>query len=302
MMIRLMTVRAINSGMGAILILIDKVTFFTYIYHLNNLNQVQLFDKITSLMPLLICALAIILLSARYLQLTKLHHLYLLFAFILLGFSYLYTYLFCSKEYQAIAWLFPLRQPVKFLLIPLSYLYMISAFLGKRNTYGSILIHFVPAIFIFVGFIPFWFVSPDIQLNYVAHDYTNETNNFVIQNIQILRIVSVFGVFNLMLLIYAWMSVLEFRKYQKTHTVSLFSKSGSETLSITLVFFTLLLVLVDNAYFLGISQMANSRILFNVMSSLILVLVFFNGFNRKKCIVCEKQASLSEDNSPDEDS
>lgn len=253
-------------------------------------------------MPLLICAVALILLAVRYLRLSKLHHLFLWVAFLLLAFSYLYTYLFCTSDYQAIVWLFPLRQPVKLLLIPMSYLYMLSAFLGKRNGHGSILIHFIPSVFIFVGFIPFWFVSPDIQLNYVAHDYTNETNNFVIQNIQILRIVSVFGVFNLMLLIYAWLSVLEFRYYQKTHNISLFSKSGSETLSITLVFFTLLLVLVDNAYFLGISEMANSRILFNVLSSLILILVLFNGFNRKKCIVCEKPASLTEDILPDEES
>lgn len=255
----------------------------------------QQFDQIISIMPLLISVVAIVMLLQRYLLLRKIHHLFLLLVFVLLAFSYLYIWLFCQTEYEIIAWLFPLRQPVKMLLIPACYFFMVSTFLGNKMHTGIAMLHILPAIFVFVGFIPFWFVPQEIQLGYLSQEYTNTTNNSVITNVQILRLVSVFIIFNAMLLVYSLLAIREFNQYKKTHAHSLFLIKGTSTFTVTLVFLTLLLVLVDNAYFLGISKMQNSRIMFSLLSTVILLLIFIYGYFRKECISFETIETMLND-------
>lgn len=257
----------------------------------------QQFDQITSIMPLLISVVAIVMLLLRYLQLRKIHHLFLFLVFVLLAFSYLYIWLFCQTEFKIISWLFPLRQPVKMLLISACYFFMVSTFLGNKMQAGNAMLHILPAIFVFVGFIPFWFVPQEIQLGYLSQDYSNATNNSVIANVQTLRLVCVFIIFNAMLIIYSLLAIREFGHYKKTHAHSLFLIKGTSTFTVTLVCLTLLLVLVDNAYFLGISQMRNSRIMFSLLSSVIILLIFIYGYFRKESISFETIETMLDDKS-----
>ncbi len=254
------------------------------------------FNQIASVVPLIIAGAAIIILLIRYFLLRQIHHFFLMLVFVLLSFSYIYIWLFCQQEYETITWLFPLRQPVKILLIPACYFYIAATFFGRKLNCGITLLHILPSLFIFLGFIPFWFVSPEVQINYLSTDYQNITHNPIIENVQILRLLTVFIIFNAMLIAYTWLAIHEIKKYKKTNNVLLFSLKGSNTFSIILVFLGLLLVLFDNAYFLGITKTPVSEIVFSILSSVLLMLIFIHGYMQKECITCKKNTRKNTNN------
>jgi len=245
------------------------------------------FDLILSIAPLLLIITSMILLLIRYIKMKQPFHLYLFFVFFILSFNYLIIILFCLQMEDVAAYLFPLKQPVNLLLIPFSSFYGYIIFLGEEIPLRKMIPHTLPALFVFICFIPFWFLTPELQVAFLGNDFTELNSNLIIHNTIILRLVSIYVFFNAQLVIYNIIAIRRFVRFDKTHDTRLHAHSGAGSLAIILVLFTFLLVLINNAYFLGVSKDINSRVFFNVISVLILSAVFITGYTRKQCIACE---------------
>ncbi len=244
----------------------------------------QITDQILSLLPVLISLAAMILLLVRYQKLNQNHHYFLMIVFGLLTFSYLYSFIYCQKMYGEAAILFPLRQPVNLLLVPFSSIFGYYLFVNDSNRQKHIYLHAIPAILVFIGFLPFWFLSPDVQTDYLSVSITDYDKYPTLEKIELLRQISIYAIFNVQLLVYNIVLILKFIKFDKTHASHVHSYPGGPETAINLVFYTFLLVLINNAYFLGVSVLISSRIFFNIISAAILIMLFVTGYTRKSSI------------------
>lgn len=255
------------------------------------------FDLILSIAPLFVIIASMILLLTRYLRLKQRFHLFLLFVFFILSFNYLIILLFCLQMQDEAAFLFPLKQPFNLLLIPFSSVYGYIIFLGDEIPLRKMLFHMLPALFVFLCFIPFWFLPKELQVAFLQNDFVELNNNPIIHNTIILRLVSIYVIFNVQLVMYNVIMIRRFIHFEKKHGEPLHAHKGAGSLAIVLVLFTFLLVLINNAYFLGVSKDTNSNVFFNVVSVLVLTLVFITGYSKKRCIAIEDLESASADSS-----
>ncbi|HBG69532.1 MAG: hypothetical protein A2W93_13465 [Bacteroidetes bacterium GWF2_43_63] len=253
------------------------------------------FDLALSVLPLAISFSAFILLLKRYFQLKQLHHLCLFIVFGLLTFTYLYFFIFCIKLNSVATILFPLRQPVSLLLIPFSSCFGFALFLGASVPFRKVFIHLLPALFVFICFIPFWFLTPALQVEYLSGALPDNFDNMIVRNTDTLRLTSIYVLFNAQLVLYNIYLVLKFRNYDKKSPVSLHAHHDAGTIAIILVLFTFLLVLINNAYVLGVSMYLGSRIFFNSTSAVILLMVFLAGYLKKQSLASEKLPGIDEE-------
>lgn len=253
-------------------------------------------DLALSFLPIVISLSAFILLTKRYFELKQSHHFLLLLVFGLLSITYLYFFIFCIKLNSVASILFPMRQPVSLMLVPFSSFFGLALFLGQSLPFRKLLIHALPALFVFIGFIPFWFLTPGLQDAYLSGALQNNTDNLIVLNIDTLRKTSIYVLFNTQLILYNIYIVLKFRNYDKSSNVTLHSHPNVATIAIILVLFTFLLVLINNAYVLGVSVYSASRIFFNCTSVIILTMVFLAGYMKKQPIACEKLSENDEEN------
>jgi len=254
------------------------------------------FDLALSVLPIVISLAAFILLTKRYLEFKQSHHFFLLIVFGLLAITYFFFFIYCIKLNSVASILFPLRQPVSLLLIPFSSFFGFALFLGYTASFRKLLIHTLPALFVFIGFIPFWFLTPEFQVAYLSGAIQGNTDNLIVLNIDTLRMTSIYVLFNTQLILYNIFIVLKFRNYDKSSTVTLYSHQNVATIAIILVLFTFLLVLINNAYILGVSIYYASRIFFNCASAIILTMVFLAGYLKKQPIASEKFTDNDEEN------
>jgi len=225
-----------------------------------------------------------ILLIIRHHKFKQNHHFYLMIVFGLLTFSYLFSFLYCQKIFGIATILFPLRQPVNLLLVPFSAIFGYYLFVNNHDRQKRLYLHSIPAILVFIGFLPFWFLSPDIQKDYLTVAITDYDKNPTLEKIELLRQISIYVIFNVQLLVYNVVLVLKFIKFDKENAAHLHSYPGAPETAINLVFYMFLLVLINNAFFLGVSVFASSRIFFNITSVAVLIMLFVTGYTRKSSI------------------
>ncbi|KAF5030577.1 hypothetical protein DSECCO2_636700 [anaerobic digester metagenome] len=255
------------------------------------------FYLILSIAPLFVIITSMVLLLIRFLRLKQRFHFFLFLVFLILSFNYLFIVVFCLQMYDTAAFLFPLKQPVNLLLIPFSSVYGYIIFLGDDVPLRKMIPHTLPALFVFICFIPFWFLTKEIQVAFLEGEFVELTKNPIIHNTIVLRLVSIYVIFNAQLIIYNVIMIRRFIQFEKKQEVQLHAHRGAGSLAIVLVFFTFLLVLINNAYFLGVSKDNNSSVFFNVVSVLVLTLVFITGYSKKRCIASEDLESASADSS-----
>ncbi|MPM30460.1 hypothetical protein SDC9_77010 [bioreactor metagenome] len=260
------------------------------------------FNPILSLIPVLIAVFAAVLLLVRYYNFKQRHHLFLFIVFLLLAYTYAFSLAYSTKNYSIIALLFPFRQPVNLLLIPFSSFYGYILFLGVRIPLRKMIIHVLPALFVFIGFIPFWFLQPELQTSYLSLGLSSDMENTILHNTELLRKVSVYFIFNFQFVVYNAYIIYKFRKFDKQSPVTLHSHPGAGSVSVILLFVSFLFVMINNALVLGIAFNINSRIFFNSASIVILLAFFISGYKSRQCIAKWEIQDIENDEPIDDDS
>lgn len=136
-------------------------------------------------------------------------------------------YIYCSIGYLLISsgwiihvpFLYRTSAPVNYLVPPLAFLYVRAVLLNQKifNKYDWI--HILPFLFIFINYIPFYFLSYDQKLKVVHSVVTDYTQNykhqdgFFNENIQLLRPVQC-----IIYLILQWSIILKFEHNQQNST------------------------------------------------------------------------------------
>ena len=136
-------------------------------------------------------------------------------------------YIYCSIGYLLISsgwiihvpFLYRTSAPVNYLVPPIAFLYVRAVLLNQKifNKYDWI--HILPFLFIFINYIPFYFLSYDQKLKVVHSVVTDYTQNykhqdgFFNENIQLLRPVQC-----IIYLILQWSIILKFEHNQQNST------------------------------------------------------------------------------------
>ncbi len=251
-------------------------------------------DYIFTVLPVIISLLAAILLFFRYKKYKQTHHIFLCLFFVLLCFSYLSSFFISLKKLSLTTSVFPLRQSVNLLLIPFYSFCGYSLFLGVDIPRKKVITHALPAIFVFIGFIPFWFLSDNIQESYFLSDLKNTFDNSILYNTDILRKISINVLFNSQLIFYHIYIIPKFRKFDAKSPVTLHRHPGTGVVSVILLFTTFLLVLINYALILGVYSNINSRLFFNIMSVIILSALFISIYQKKQSIAKQEIADTDD--------
>lgn len=249
-------------------------------------------DIVLSVIPAVIAIVAVFMLTARYYKFRQRHHLFLLIIFILLAFTFTFSFVYNTGSFSTVALLFPLRQPVNLLLVPFSSFYGYILFLGVRIPLRKMIIHVLPALFVFISFIPFWFLQPELQNSYLSLGLDNYLDNKILHNTELLRKVSIIFIFNFQFIVYNTYIIIKFRKFDMQSNITLQSHPGAGLMSVILLFVSSLYVMINNALNLGVPVNMNSRIFFNSAAIVVLLAFFISGYKRKTCFAREKVPEL----------
>lgn len=217
------------------------------------------------------------------------HHLNLSIFFFILSQFYLMSVFFYSGVQNTIAVMFVLSLPVTLSILPSFYIYLISLGNQQKITVFYKLLHYLPALLFFALLIPFWLVPVDIQHGFVNGTLTDIPGNPLLTFVQIVYKAGVYAVINAQFAIYIALIFIELRNYR--HRIedrfSFKEQINLEWMTYFILFFILLFILINFSHFLGVSVYSISRMVFNIVSSVIIFYLFTKGFMQRSAFVKE---------------
>jgi len=215
------------------------------------------------------------------------HHLNLSVFFSILSLFYLMSVFFYSGVQNTIAVMFVLSLPVTLSILPAFYIYLISLGNRPKITLINKLLHYLPALLFFALLIPFWFVPVDIQHDFVTGTLPDISGNPLLTFVQGVYKAGVYVITNAQFAIYIVLIFIELRNYR--HRIedrfSFKEQINLEWMTYFILFFILLFTLINFSHFLGVSVYSISRMLFNVISSVIIFYLFIKGFIQRSAFV-----------------
>ncbi|KAF5041666.1 hypothetical protein DSECCO2_520620 [anaerobic digester metagenome] len=246
-------------------------------------------DEILWHFPLLSCfMISLLCLRKSTLQKSE-QHKYLFHLFNILLFTFLAIFLYNKQAWVIISYFFVMTMPINLLLFPVFYFFIYSLINRRAIDAKTKMWHLLPSFIVFVLFLPFLICSDKTRVDFVTLQLLDNHSHPIIEYITILRKVSLLGLFNLQFLFYFILILITIsgRKVRKTqfyvHT------KISDNIILSLVFFTLLMVLINYSYYLGVQAILSSRIMFNVISSILILVLFLWGYYQKPIYTMLKQ-------------
>jgi len=138
-------------------------------------------------------------------------------------------------------------------------------------------------------FLPFLICSNQIRTDFVSLQLLDNHSFPIIEYIRILRKFSLFGVFNLQFLFY-FIFILKTISGKKVRKAKSYLHANiTDKIVFSLVIFTLLMVLINFCYYLGVQAILSSRIMFNFVSGIIILVLFIWGYYQKPLYTLFKQ-------------
>ena len=246
-------------------------------------------DEILWYFPLLICfALSLFCLRKSTLHKSE-PHKYLFHLFNILLFTFLVFYLYNKQAWVIISYIYVMADPINLLLFPVFYFYIYSLINRRGIDAKTKMWHLFPAFIVFILFLPFLICSDQIKTNFVSLQLLDIHSFPIIEYIRILRKFSLFGVFNLQFLFYFILILITISEKKVRKAKYYLHAKITDKIVFSLVFFTLLMVLINFCYYLGVQAILSSRIMFNFVSGIIILVLFIWGYYQKPLHTMFKQ-------------
>jgi len=246
-------------------------------------------DEILWYFPLLMCFL----LSLLCLRKSTLHksepHKYLFHLFNILLFTLLVIYLYNKEAWVIISYIYVMADPINLMLFPVFYFYIFSLINRRGINAKTKMWHLLPAFIVFILFLPFLICSDQTKTDFVSLQLLDNHSFPIIEYIRVLREFSLFGVFNLQFLFYFILILRTISGKKVRKAMYYLHAKSTDKIVFSLVFFTLLMVLINFCYYLGVQAILSSRIMFNFVSGIIILVLFIWGYYQKPLYTMFKQ-------------
>ncbi len=243
----------------------------------------EFIDKILSILVVYQSLIFTILFGFFYLKTInkpfKILGIFMFFSTLYFGFSLSYYY----ANYNLLIYTYYLSLPVALLFFPIFYLYIQSLTQRNFNFSRKDWVHFIPAILILVLNLPYLFLSFEEKHWFVSGGYGQITDNSLIIYLRNINRLGVFGIINLQLLIYIFLSVFFYKNY-KHEIENIFSYKENVDLKwikVLIIFFLALFIMIDTVHFFSIKTNVPHRILFNASMLIFNIFIFAYGMYQK---------------------
>jgi len=196
-------------------------------------------------------------------------------------FTYLYTYFYYKELWVILSNIYVITIPVNLMSFPVFYFYLYTIIQGTDITAKKRLPHLLPALIVLLLMLPFMYIGSETRNDFVQLKLLNDHSNPLLEYIRYVQNVVMFGVVNLQCLFY-FVLIMKNLSGKKVRRTKLYSKTVlTERILLSMLFFTLLMVLINYSYYLGVLSTLSSSIFFNFVSTLIMVFLFIWGFYQK---------------------
>lgn len=237
------------------------------------------FDYVTSLIPFAVSTFSAIMFLWLYRSNNKTHQIRLSLFFMFLALFYLMSALFYSGLQQIRPVLYVLSLPVTLSILPSFYIFLTSI-TGRYNKHSVRRhIHYLPTIIFFWFLMLFWFEPASVQYNYLSGKLNDISDLPMLTFIRKVYQIGVYAVIHAQFVLYFILFSIELRqsKRQIENNFSLNEQINLSGITYFVLFFVLLYILILFSHFLGVSIYPASRIIFNILSSGIIIFLLFRG-------------------------
>lgn len=249
------------------------------------------FDLILSVFPVAESFFAAAFLAWLYFKTKALHHVYLHIFYALLGMFYLMSVFFYLNDFPAISFLFTFSLPVTLSLFPAFYMYLRSLTGSELPSIRVKILHFTPPVLFLLVLLPFQFLPYDVRIAYVSRENPSWLNDYpLLGYIKVIYRIAVTYFINFQFVVYLYLMSRELVHYRKRieERFSFKEQINLEWAVYSIFFFAMLTILINFSHYIGVSVFVYSRIVFNVISVIIIFFLFIKGFSQRNVFVPEK--------------
>ncbi len=260
---------------------------------MEEINTMSAIDFVFSVFPAAECFFAAALLFWVYTLAHQKQHRFLHVFFVLLGVFYLMSVFFYSGVYPIVAFTYVLSLPITLSLLPAFYLYLLSVTnAGNSNARFYLFVHYLPSILFFLALLPFWLLPTDTQIAFVSRTIGNIDDYPVLSLVRTVYKIGVFYVINIQFVVYLVLMIRIHRKHRQNieERFSFKELINLDWMIYSIFFFAMLFVLINFSHFLGVSSVFYSRLIFNIISIVILFYLFIKGFTQRNIYLAQHQS------------
>lgn len=216
--------------------------------------------------------------------------LFLLLASINFTFNLLYRH----RDLYALSWLYSIILPLIISLLPLFFLYILSVTTSNFKFGNRHLLHFIPALLIFVMNLPYLLLPEAERHALLVLGFNQESPSAMFSYLIGVYILGIFIIGNIQLVFYLVLVVRIYRKHT-AYIESHFSFTESFSIKWTravIIWFILFFAVNSFLFFFGIRQQPVRSIFYNSAMLLFTLFIGYNGLIQKELPVLAEPALL----------
>ncbi|HBG71329.1 MAG: hypothetical protein A2W93_01565 [Bacteroidetes bacterium GWF2_43_63] len=249
----------------------------------------SIIDYIFSLIPVAESIFSAVLFLWLYRSSKEKQHVQLSIFFVFLSSFYLMSMLFNSGLHQIIPVLYVLSLPVTLSILPSFYIYLTSITGRSKNHSVHKLVHYAPAVIFFWMLMMFWFEPASVQYDYTTGNLHDLSDLPLLNFIRLVYRIGVYTVIHAQFVVYFILLLFELRRCRRQieNRYSLNEQMNLSGITYFVLFFILLYILITFSHFLGVSIYPVSRVIFNTMSSGIIIFLLIRGLRFREMVNTE---------------